>query len=85
VLLDTAARGEVTGAEAGLVKHLVTENAITVVEQALKLTGNPGLTRNNPLERHHRDVLCGRVHTPQADVVLTGAGRAAFAAREARP
>jgi alkylation response protein AidB-like acyl-CoA dehydrogenase len=82
VLLDTAARGEVGGVEAGLVKHLVTENAITVVEKALKLTGNPGLTRHNPLERHHRDVLCGRVHTPQSDVVLTSAGKAAFSARE---
>lgn len=79
ILLDTAARGEVDGVEASLVKHLVTENAITAVEKALKLTGNPGLTRLNPLERHHRDVLCGRVHTPQADVVLTSAGRAAFA------
>jgi alkylation response protein AidB-like acyl-CoA dehydrogenase len=79
ILLDTAARGEVDGVEASLVKHLVTENAISAVEKALKLTGNPGLTRANPLERHHRDVLCGRVHTPQADVVLTSAGRAAFA------
>jgi alkylation response protein AidB-like acyl-CoA dehydrogenase len=82
VLLDTAARGEVGGVEASLVKHVVTENAISVVEKALKLTGNPGLTRHNPLERHHRDVLCGRVHTPQADVVLTSAGKAAFAALE---
>ncbi|KSB90533.1 acyl-CoA dehydrogenase [Caulobacter vibrioides] len=82
VLLDGAARGDTAVGESGLVKHLVTENAITVVEKALKLTGNPGLTRANPLERHHRDVLCGRVHTPQADVVLTGAGRAAFAERE---
>ena len=83
VLLDSAARGDTAASESGLVKHLVTENAITVVEKALKLTGNPGLTRANPLERHHRDVLCGRVHTPQADVVLTGAGKAAFASREA--
>jgi alkylation response protein AidB-like acyl-CoA dehydrogenase len=83
VLLDTAARGEVGGVEASLVKHMVTENAISAVEKALKLTGNPGLTRHNPLERHHRDVLCGRVHTPQSDVVLTSAGKAAFAAREA--
>ncbi|PXA93098.1 acyl-CoA dehydrogenase [Caulobacter sp. D5] len=84
VLLDSAAKGDTAASESGLVKHLVTENAITVVEKALKLTGNPGLTRANPLERHHRDVLCGRVHTPQADVVLTGAGKAAFASREAQ-
>ncbi|MEA1652191.1 acyl-CoA dehydrogenase family protein [Nitrospirillum sp. BR 11164] len=79
-LLAAATRGETSAAESGLVKHLVTENAIQAVEAAVRLTGNPGITRHNPLERHYRDVLCGRIHTPQADVVLTGAGRAAFAA-----
>jgi len=62
-----------------LVKRTVTENAIAVTGRALELTGNPGLSRNNPLERHHRDALCGRIHTPQDDVILTAAGRAAFA------
>lgn len=52
---------------AGSVKLTVTNNAIAVVEQALLLTGNHGLSRRNPLERHHRDVLCGRVHAPQDD------------------
>ncbi|MDE1150100.1 MAG: acyl-CoA/acyl-ACP dehydrogenase [Azospirillaceae bacterium] len=80
VLQDAAARGDTTTVESGLVKHLVTENAIQVVEKIIQITGNPGITRHNPLERHYRDVLCGRIHTPQADVVLTGAGRAAFAA-----
>ena len=62
-------------AEGGLVKHLVAENAIRVVEKAVAATGNPGLSRDNPLERHYRDVLCARVHTPQADVALTLSGR----------
>ncbi len=78
-LLEKASRPGVGPTEANLVKHLVTENAIAAVDVAVALTGNPGLTRANPLERHHRDVLCGRIHTPQADVALTGAGRAAFA------
>jgi alkylation response protein AidB-like acyl-CoA dehydrogenase len=47
--------------------------------RAIAASGNPGLSRHNPLQRHYRDVLCGRVHTPQADVVLTGAGKTAFA------
>ena len=45
----------------------MTNNAVAVVEDALSLTGNHGLSRANPLERHYRDVLCGRVHTPQDD------------------
>ncbi|MET0274429.1 MAG: acyl-CoA dehydrogenase family protein [Phenylobacterium sp.] len=79
VLLDSAAQGRLGPAHGGLVKHLVTENAIAAVEKAIAATGNPGLSRHNPLQRHFRDVLCGRIHTPQADVVLTAAGKAAFA------
>ena len=79
-LLDRAAQGGLDAVEANLVKHLVTENAIQAVQRGLEISGNPGITRHNPLERHYRDVLCGRIHTPQADAVLTAAGRAAFAA-----
>jgi alkylation response protein AidB-like acyl-CoA dehydrogenase len=80
VLLDAAAAGVLRPGEGGLVKHLVTENAIAVVERAIAVSGNPGLSRHNALQRHYRDVLCGRVHTPQGDVILTGAGKSAFAA-----
>ena len=78
VLLDAAAEGRLPAREVGLVKYLVTENAISAVEKAIAASGNPGLSRHNPLQRHYRDVLCGRVHTPQADVILVGAGRSAF-------
>ncbi|GGF44620.1 acyl-CoA dehydrogenase [Aliidongia dinghuensis] len=65
-------------AEAGLIKRTVTDNAIKAVERALELTGNRGLDRTSPLERHYRDVLCSRIHTPQNDSILVAAGRAAF-------
>lgn len=83
LLLDAGTSGATSGLEAGLVKHLVTENAIAAVEKAIAVTGNAGLTRHNPLERHLRDVLCGRIHTPQGDVVLGSTGRTAFAERGA--
>jgi alkylation response protein AidB-like acyl-CoA dehydrogenase len=44
----------------------------------MALTGNNGLSRKNPLERHYRDVLCSRVHTPQDDSIALAAGRAAL-------
>lgn len=72
---------ETAAARSGLVKYTVTGNAIKAVESALALVGNPGLSRANPLERHYRDVLCGRIHTPQDDAVLTGAGVAALGPR----
>jgi len=83
VLLDNAARradaGEaISGNETNLIKYHVTGNAIRAVQIGLELTGNPGLTRNNPLERHYRDVLCSRVHSPQNDTILVGVGKAGF-------
>ena len=64
--------------EANVIKLTVTNNAVAVVEDALSLTSNHGLSRTNPLERHYRDVLCGRVHTPQDDSTRVGLGRAAL-------
>ncbi|GBR07098.1 acyl-CoA dehydrogenase family protein [Acetobacter oeni] len=63
------------GPEASQIKRLVTENAIAAVARAVEVTGNPGLSQDHALERHYRNVLCGRIHSPQADVVLEMAGR----------
>jgi len=84
VLLDDAAATVDAGhaqaaADSGLVKYTVTNNAIRAVEIALQLSGNHGLTRHNPLERHYRDVLCSRIHTPQNDAILAAAGKRAIA------
>jgi len=70
--------------ESGLVKMTVTTNAIAAVERAVELVGNPGLSRANQIERHLRDVLCSRIHTPQNDSILLAAGRAAFKAPDER-
>ena len=83
VLLDDAAAAVDSGhaqpaTDSGLLKYTVTGNAIRAVELALQLSGNHGLTRQNPLERHYRDVLCSRIHTPQNDAVLVAAGRRAL-------
>jgi alkylation response protein AidB-like acyl-CoA dehydrogenase len=70
---DAAARGS------ALVKRTATANAIRAVEIGISLIGNPALSRRNPLERHYRDVLCSRIHTPQDDTIVLMAGRAALA------
>jgi alkylation response protein AidB-like acyl-CoA dehydrogenase len=67
-----------SASDANIVKLAVTNNAVAVVEEALSLTGNHGLIRSNPLERHYRDVLCARVHTPQDDATRLVAGRLAL-------
>jgi alkylation response protein AidB-like acyl-CoA dehydrogenase len=79
-LLDAAIEGPTSAADVSLTKYLVTGNAISAVELAVELTGNPGLSRGSPLERHFRNVLCSRVHTPQNDTILVNAGKAALSA-----
>jgi alkylation response protein AidB-like acyl-CoA dehydrogenase len=79
---DAAARHDAgaspSGVEANTIKYVATANAIRAVEIGLELTGNPGISRRNPLERHYRDVLCSRIHSPQSDTILVAAGRAAL-------
>jgi alkylation response protein AidB-like acyl-CoA dehydrogenase len=72
--------GETVAGHPSIAKLIATRAAIGAVEQAVALVGNNGLTRKNPLERHYRDVLCARVHTPQDDSILSAAGRSALAA-----
>ena len=62
----------------GAAKLVGTRAAIGAVERAVALIGNNALTRRNPLERHLRDVLCARVHTPQDDTIAASLGLAAL-------
>lgn len=53
---------------------LADRHAVRAVGLAVRLLGNPGLARGNPLERHFRDVQCAPVHAPQEDVTLLAIG-----------
>jgi alkylation response protein AidB-like acyl-CoA dehydrogenase len=73
-------RGETPHLQESLyVKYNVTKNALDAVSKALEFSGNPGLAQANPLERHYRDVLCARVHSPQNDSIFLSGGRLALA------
>jgi alkylation response protein AidB-like acyl-CoA dehydrogenase len=60
------------GLEAALAaaKVVATNNAVAVVEQAMRLVGGSSLDRSAPLERHYRDVRGGLHHPPQDDAAL---------------
>ena len=64
--------------ESNFMKLAVTNNAVAAVEKALEVSGNPGLSRHNALQRHYRDVLCARVHSPQDDSIRLNGGREAL-------
>ncbi|GLQ09472.1 acyl-CoA dehydrogenase [Devosia yakushimensis] len=70
--------GRPFGPDAAAVKHVVIENAIAATTLALDLGGNPGISRDNPLERHHRDALSGKAHAPQNNLVRTILAKAAL-------
>ncbi|MFE2938434.1 hypothetical protein ACFXKG_05065 [Streptomyces sp. NPDC059255] len=61
-------------------KILATRHATTAVRTALRLLGNPVLTRGNPLECHFRDIQCAPVHAPQEDTALLAIGTSALSA-----
>jgi alkylation response protein AidB-like acyl-CoA dehydrogenase len=69
-------RGEpVPPARALAARILADRHVHDSVALALRLLGNPGLSRDNPLERHFRDVQSAAVHAPQEDVALLQIGR----------
>ncbi|WP_328432362.1 MULTISPECIES: acyl-CoA dehydrogenase family protein [unclassified Streptomyces] len=57
---------------------LADRHGVRAVELAVRLLGNPGLARGNPLERHFRDIQCGPVHAPQEDISLLAIGTKAM-------
>jgi alkylation response protein AidB-like acyl-CoA dehydrogenase len=82
---EDADAGRPLGVSPGIVKAQVIDNAVVVTSLALELGGNPGLRRDNPLERHHRDALCGRAHAPQNNMIRVMAAKAALARFPAKP
>ncbi|WP_405622898.1 acyl-CoA dehydrogenase family protein [Streptomyces sp. NBC_00076] len=57
---------------------LADRHGVRAVELAVRLLGNPGLARGNPLERHFRDIQCAPVHAPQEDISLLAIGTKAL-------
>ena len=52
--------------ELGLAKYVATNNAIKVVDMAMRIVGGASLSKKMPLERYYRDVRAG-LHNPPMD------------------
>jgi alkylation response protein AidB-like acyl-CoA dehydrogenase len=57
---------------------IANRHAVEAVTLATRLLGNPGLSRDSPLERHFRDVQSALVHAPQEDLALLAIGKDAL-------
>lgn len=66
-------------------KLTVTNHAIQVTDQALRVVGSAGLSRTLPLERYHRDARAGLGNPPMEDVALTLIGKTALGLDPAPP
>lgn len=56
--------------ELGLVKYVTTNNALQIVDKAMRIVGGVSLSRSLPLERFYRDVRAGLHNPPMDDMVL---------------
>lgn len=56
--------------EIGVVKHTITNSAITIVDKAMRIVGAKSLQRSNPLQRYYRDVRAGLHNPPMDDMTI---------------
>jgi len=66
---DEVSRGKM-GPILGAVKLNVTNNAIAVVDLAMRLVGARSLSLKNPLQRYYRDVRAGLHNPPMDDMTI---------------
>jgi alkylation response protein AidB-like acyl-CoA dehydrogenase len=59
-------------------KHTVTNAAIRVTDEALRVAGSAGFAATSPLQRYFRDARAAIGQPPIADVALTTIGKAAL-------
>lgn len=75
---DESRRNQLTN-ELGVAKHIVTNSAITIVDQAMRLVGAKSLQLSNPLQRYYRDVRAGLHNPPMDDMTISKLAQAAIA------
>ncbi|WP_078553394.1 acyl-CoA dehydrogenase family protein [Bacillus alkalicellulosilyticus] len=56
--------------ELAAVKHTVTNNAISIVDKAMRIVGARSLSAKNPLQRYYRDVRAGLHNPPMDDATI---------------
>ena len=64
--------------EASQAKLYASEMAEEICSKAIQIHGGYGYLEDYAVERHYRDVLCSRIHSPQDDTILVAAGREGF-------
>ncbi|WP_181832998.1 acyl-CoA dehydrogenase family protein [Bacillus taeanensis] len=58
-------------AELGAAKHVAVNTALSVIDQAMRITGAQSLFQSNPLQRYYRDARAGLHNPPMDDAVIS--------------
>ncbi|HZU77404.1 MAG TPA: acyl-CoA dehydrogenase family protein [Dehalococcoidia bacterium] len=77
-LTDFPAERAALGPKVAAAKYLATNNAIEVVDLAMRVVGGVALFRTMPLERYYRNVRAGLSHPPIDDRAFDQIARAAL-------
>ncbi|GEN84027.1 putative acyl-CoA dehydrogenase YdbM [Sporosarcina luteola] len=68
---DDPSRRKFIQQELGAAKHVVTNAAIRIVDQAMRIVGAKSLDLSNPMQRYYRDVRAGLHNPPMDDMVIS--------------
>ncbi|WP_342507295.1 acyl-CoA dehydrogenase family protein [Sporosarcina sp. FSL K6-2383] len=67
---DDESRRSLLSNEIGVVKHTITNSAVTIVDKAMRIVGAKSLQHSNPLQRYYRDVRAGLHNPPMDDMTI---------------
>ncbi|MED3661340.1 acyl-CoA dehydrogenase family protein [Ureibacillus sp. FSL K6-8385] len=67
---ELEAKAELIVNAVNIAKYTVINNAINVVDKAMRVVGIKSLQRNNPLQRYYRDVRAGLHNPPMDDLTI---------------
>lgn len=65
--------------ELGAAKHIVVNNALDIVDLAMRIVGAQSLKADSPLNRYYRDVRAGLSNPPMDDMTISKLAKAALA------
>jgi alkylation response protein AidB-like acyl-CoA dehydrogenase len=76
-------RENVDSALVGATKYLATNNAVTIIDLAMRVVGAASLSLSSPLQRYYRDIRAGLHNPPMDDAALTALAKRVLEAPEA--
>ncbi len=75
-------QGSIDIALVGATKYLATNNALTIIDLAMRVVGAASLSLSSPLQRYYRDIRAGLHNPPMDDAALAALAKRVLEASE---